>query len=63
MAARPLENQGVDGRVKHGHDEVGGWSGHGKCWCVKWALAVPQPIAQHKKSFLRRFFEKKRLLA
>ncbi len=58
MAARPLENQGVDGRVKHGHDEVGGWLGHGKCWCVKWALAVPQPIAQHKRKFFAPLFSK-----
>ncbi len=29
MAAPALKTQGVDGRVKHGHDEVGGWvSGH-----------------------------------
>jgi hypothetical protein len=28
-----------------------------------WALALTQPQAQHNKSFLRRFFSKKRLLS
>jgi hypothetical protein len=25
LAAPALKSKGVDGRVKHGHDEVGGW--------------------------------------
>jgi hypothetical protein len=25
MAAPALKKEGVDGRVKHGHDGVGGW--------------------------------------
>jgi hypothetical protein len=25
MVAPAIKKQGVDGRVKHGHDEVGGW--------------------------------------
>jgi len=32
MAALALKEQGVDGRVKHGHDRVGGWAGGHDVW-------------------------------
>jgi hypothetical protein len=47
--------KGVDGRVKHGHDEEGPWA--------TWAVLVKLPMHQIKKSLLRSFSSEKRPLS
>jgi hypothetical protein len=47
MAAPTLKRQGVDGRVKHGHDGVGGWVfGHDGWYKTTSGPNVAYPVYQ-----------------